>query len=239
MPDRPTEEMPSTENPPPIPRLRRVRSERGRTERMSTGSLIKMGGALVVLFLIYQFFFSGPGKTTSDVVDFSQSTQQIEELSTVKSHYRFTVVVREESGNIIVRRLADQTEYIGMDQLSTVLFQDPTMFVELHGVATYGVRLGDLSKRIRQDDTVVHISVPRAEVLDVKLVAADTRIVAQMKGLFRSSNNTLLLEANRHGEEFVRQYAVEDSTIVQLSEIRVRNILGLLVERSGKRALFE
>jgi hypothetical protein len=73
----------------------------------------------------------------------------------------------------------------------------------------------------------------------VKLVAADTRIVARMKGLFRSSNETLLLNAASEGEQFVRQYASEDSALLDLASERARNVLGILTEQGGKRAIFE
>lgn len=192
----------------------------------------------LLLFLLWRFLFPG-SSTRVEVIDFTKSTERIEELSTVKSHMRFGVVVREEGGNVIVRRLADQAESIGMDGIGNVLFQDPTMIVELHGVATYGIRLDDLASRIRQDDSTVWIALPQPNVLDVKLVAADTRVVAQMKGLFRSSNQTLLLEASRHGETFVREYAEGDTTLLSLASERARNVLRLLAEQGGKRAVFE
>lgn len=200
--------------------------------------MIVLAFFIIVLALAYYFLFEPGGKVHTDVIDFSQTSERIEELSTVRSHMHFGVVVREEAGNIIVRRLADQAEYIGMDRLSTALFQDPTMFVELHGVATYGVRLNDLQQRVQQNDSVVTITLPDAEVLDVKLVAADTRVVAQMKGLFRSSNQTLLLEANRRGEELVREFAGQDSSMRALASLRARDVLALLVEQGGKRAEF-
>jgi hypothetical protein len=193
---------------------------------------------LAALFVLWRFLFPG-NEITTEVIDFSKSVQRIEELSTVKSHIRFAVVVREEGGNVIVRRLADQAASIGMEGLGSFLFQDPTMIVELHGVATYGLRLNDIAKRIRQDDSTVHIRLPAADVLDVKLVAADTRIVARMKGLFRSSNETLLLNAASEGEQFVRQYASEDSALLDLASERARNVLGILTEQGGKRAIFE
>lgn len=193
----------------------------------------------VVLLLVYHFMFEPGGRMSADVIDFSQSAERIQELSTVRNHMRFSVVVREEDGNIIVRRLADQAEYIGMDRLSTALFQDPTMFVELHGVATYGVKLNDLATRITQDDSTVTISLPTADVLDVKLVAADTRVVAQMKGLFRSSNSQLLLEAGKKGEDFVRGFAEQDTTLRSLAVERAKGVISLMVEQGGKRAVFQ
>lgn len=209
---------------------------RGKGRRAGVGIMTSVAIMLLIAaFLVWQIFFSSD-RTTSRVIDFSQSVEKIQELATVKSHLRFAVVIREESGNIIVRRFADQSEYIGMDNVGSVLFQDPTMFVELHGVATFGVRLNNLQHRITQDDSVVTIDLPKAELLDVKLIAADTRIVAQMKGLFRSTNNTLLLSANKNGEEFVRQYAMQDTAMLQLAAQRARDLLGLFVQQSGKRA---
>lgn len=209
---------------------------RGAGRRVGVGMIVFVAAMLLVaVFLVWQVFFP-PDRTTSRVIDFSQSVEKIQELATVKSHLRFAVVIGEESGNIIVRRFADQAEYIGMDNVGSVLFQDPTMFVELHGVATFGVRLNDLQRRITQNDSVVTIELPRPELLDVKLIAADTRIIAQMKGLFRSTNNTLLLSANKNGEEFVRQYAAQDTAMLELAAQRARDLLGLFVQQSGKRA---
>jgi len=219
-----------------VPQARRARRERSADEWRSARKWALP--ILLVLYLIWRFLFSGGG-ARAEVIDFSKSVERIEELSTVKSHMRFGVVVREEGGNVIVRRLADQAESIGMDGIGSVLFEDPTMIVELHGVATYGITLDDLASRIRQDDSVVWIPLPSPSVLDAKLVAADTRIVAQMKGLFRSSNQTLLLEAGKHGEKFVRDYAKADTTLLSLASERARNVLRLLVEQGGKRAVFE
>lgn len=197
---------------------------------------------LILIFaagmLAWYVLFDHGSSVDSDVIDFSQATERIQELSTVRSHMRFGVVVREESGNIVVRRLADQTASIGMDGLGSALFQDPTMIVELHGVATYGVRLDDLATRIQQDDSLVTITLPKPQVLDVKLVAADTRVVAQMKGLFRSSNQTLLLEAARRGEEFVQAFAEQDTSMQALAAERAKDVMELLVEQGGKRAAF-
>lgn len=221
------------------PRLRRLVMRGGMGRRSGVGMIaVVVLMLLVAAFLAWQVFFS-PGRTTSRVIDFSQSVEKIQELATVKSHLRFAVVVREESGNIIVRRFADQADYIGMDNVGSALFQDPTMFVELHGVATFGVRLNDLQHRITQDDSVVTIQLPKPELLDVKLIAADTRIIAQMKGLFRSTNNTLLLSANNNGEEFIRQYAAQDTAMLELAAQRARDVLALIVQQSGKRAAWK
>ncbi|KXK56643.1 MAG: DUF4230 domain-containing protein [Chlorobi bacterium] len=217
----------------PLPHLRRAMVRKTQGARWAVGATAI--ALIVAALLAWQTFFP-PSRTTSRVIDFSQSVEKIQELATVKTHLRFAVVIREESGNIIVRRFADQAEYIGMDNVGSVLFQDPTMFLELHGVATFGVRLNDLQRRITQDDSTVTIDLPKPELLDVKLIAADTRIVAQMKGLFRSSNNTLLLSANQRGEEFVRDYAAHDTAMIELAAQRARDVLGLIVQQSGKRA---
>lgn len=216
-----------------LPLLRRI----SRSPRPSNNLLLWLV-AIVVAAIAYQMLFRSGG-VHSEVIDFSKSIEKIRELSTVKTHLRFGVVVHEESGNIIVRSLADQSEYIGMDNMSAMLFQDPTMIVELHGVATYGVRLDDLASRLQQDDSTVTIRLPDAGLLDVKLVAADTRIIAQMKGLFRSSNNTLLLEASRKGEDFTRDFAEKDTTLRDLALQRARDVLALIVQAGGKHPVFE
>ena len=222
-----------------LPNIRRFHGENGHWRSpLITGAILIVGLSIIVA-AVYYFVFSGRVRVHADVIDFSKSTEQIQELSTLKTHSRFGVVVREESGNVIVRRFADQGDYIGMDRIGSSLFQDPTMFVELHGVATYGARLDDLGTRMRQDDSTVTIALPLIQVLDAHLVAADTRVVAQMKGLFRSSNNELLLEADRHGERFVREYAEQDSAMRAFAAERLRNVLALLVERAGKRAVFD
>ncbi|MEP7218937.1 MAG: DUF4230 domain-containing protein [Bacteroidota bacterium] len=231
------------QSPEPVPhehaRIRRFHADEKGPSRspLRTGAILI--GSMAAMVILAYYLFGRHGGIHTDVIDFSKTMEQIQELSSVRSHFRFGVVVREESGNIIVRRLADQVEAIGMDGLGNALFQDPTMFVELHGVATYGIRLQGLAGRITQDDSTVHIPIPRAEVLDAKLISADTKIVATMKGLFRSSNNQLLLEANRRGEEFTRDYATQDTTMMETANRRLRDILSLLVERSGKRAIFE
>lgn len=221
-----------------LPRLRRLHVDgKGRSRPVST--ILLLGILLLTLFLLYLIMFDRPAEVSSRVIDLSKSLQMVQELSTVRSHLRFGVVVQEKSGNIIVRRLADQAEYIGMEDLSSALFQNPTMIAELHGIATYGVRLDGLQDRIRQTDSSVVIPLPRAELLDVKLVAADTRIVAQMKGLFRRSNNDLLLEAQRQGETFTRQFAENDTALQALAGQRARDALALLLQNSGKKAVFE
>lgn len=198
-----------------------------------------LSGLAVVVVLVYMFVFSDQPIVEADVIDFSQSAQAIEELSTMKSHMRFSVVVHEQSGNIIVRRLADQAEQIDATGIGAALFQDPTMIVELHGVATYGIRLGDIEHRITQTDSTVRVVLPPVEVLDVKLVASDTKPIARMEGLFRSSSQSLLLAATQRGEGFVRNYAETDTMMMGLAAERARNVLSLLVERAGKRAVFE
>ncbi|MBC8144714.1 MAG: DUF4230 domain-containing protein [bacterium] len=87
-------------------------------------------------------------------------------------------------------------------------------------------------------DSSIVIAMSPPEVLDVKLVSADTRIVAQMKGLFRSNNQALLYEANSHGERFVADLARSDSTLLAVSAERTRALIELLVEQSGSRAEF-
>jgi|GEM_PF-3225633 len=222
-----------------FPRIRRFHTESGHWKSpVKTGAILVIAMAVVIV-AVYYFVFSGRDRVSADVIDFSKSVEQIQELSTLKSHMRFSVVVREESGNVIVRRFADQGEYIGMDRIGSALFQDPTMFVELHGVATYGARLDDLGSRMSQNDSTVHITLPPVTVLDARLVAADTRVVAQMKGLFRSSNNELLLAADKHGEQFVRDYAEQDSVMRSFATERLRSVLALLVDRAGKRAVFD
>lgn len=221
-----------------LPHVRRIHAVWSSSSSPVTNAAVVIVVMAIVVFLAYHFLFS-PHGTTTDAIDFSQSIERIQDLSTVKSQIRFGVVVREENGNVIVRRLLDQAESIGMDDLASALFAAPTMIVELHGVATYGVRLNDLKSQMRQNDTAVFITLPKPEVLDVKLVTRDTRVVARMKGLFRSSNDQLLLEADRYGERFVDEYARQDTALLALASTRARELLGLLVERSGKRAVFE
>ena len=230
-------------DPPDAPRTGFSTAPRSRRahagpRRVSALSGFLVAGGIVLLILLAYFFLGGGGEVSSDVIDFSQSVERIEELSTVKSHIRFGVVVREEGGNVIVRRLADQAETIGINGLGDALFEAPTMVVELHGVATYGVQLGDLPNRVNQNDTTVQIWLPRARVLDAKLVTADTRIVARMKGLFRSPNDRLILEAGRHGERFVTEFAEQDTAMLSLASERARDLLALLVEQGGKRVVF-
>ncbi len=223
-----------------VPHIRRFQSSIIRPTRSAWLNIaVLLAGITILVVLVYAFVFSGSPIVRSNTIDFSQSTELIQELSTVKSHIHFAVVVSEESGSIIVRRLADQAKQIDARGLGAALFQDPTMIVQLHGVATYGVRVDDLNRRVRQTDSVVYVDLPPAEVLDVKLIAADTRPIARMEGLFRSSQHSLLLAATRNGETFVRQYAVEDSTLLRVAEQRARDLMRLLIDRTGKRAEFE
>lgn len=220
------------------PHIRRIRTAIRPTRSPLINLTVLLAGIALVVYLAYQFLFVAPAIKT-DVIDLTQSIERIEQLSTLRSHFRFAVVVREESGNIIVRRLSEQSDHIGMDNLGTILFQDPTMIVEVHGIATYGVKLGGVPAAITQNDTAVMIPLPPAEVLDVRLVAADTRIVAQMKGLFRSSNNELLIEASKRGETFVHEYASADSTLLGVAGDRARDLFTLIIERAGKKAVFQ
>ncbi len=232
--------MPTPEPPPisprRIPRLRRSPGSSRKGFGIPLGPLLV---AVLIALLVYKLFMESDGGFRSEIVDLAGSVERIQELSTVRSHLRFAVVVREESGNIVVRRLAENDDRIGMTDLGSALFHDPTMIVGLHGIATYGVRLNDLRERVRQDDASVTVRLPDAELLDVRLVADDTRIVAQMKGLFRSSNDELLLEAQRKGEEFTRRYALEDTSLLDLAARRAREALTLLVQGSGKKVIFE
>ncbi len=220
------------------PHIRRIHVPLTFTRSPVANAALVIGVMVVIVILVYQFMFRGRG-VSADVIDFSQSIERIQELSTVRSQIRFAVVVREEGGNLIVNRLADQARSIGMDDLSSALFQEPTMIVELHGVATYGVNLKELTGGMRQNDTAVFLPHPAATLLDAKLVARDTRVVARMKGLFRSPNDELLLAADREGERFVEEYARQDTALLSLASAQTRELLGLLVERGGKRAIFE
>jgi hypothetical protein len=237
MPDRPSVE---TEPPQPAkPNIRKIHSSaHGPTRTPRVNLLILVGALGLVAVLVYQFLFAPDSRLDTEIVELGRSIERVEELATLKSHLRFAVVVREESGNIIVRRLAEQTDEVGMSSLSAMLFQDPTVIVELHGVATYGVRLAGVGARITSTDSSVVVPLPPPSVLDVKLVSADTRIVAQMKGLFRSSNQQLLAEANRQGERFVAELAAADTTLLGLSAERARSLVAMLVEHSGSRAEF-
>ena len=69
---------------------------------------VLFGVVVLTVFLVYRLFVDPAGRVRTDVLDLTTAVEQIQELSTVKSHFRFAVVVREEAGNIIVRRLADQ-----------------------------------------------------------------------------------------------------------------------------------
>lgn len=235
-------ERPSVEPEPPRPakpNIRKIHSSlHGPTGTPLVNLLILVGTLSLVAVLVYQFFVAPGSRFDTDIVEIGRSIERVEELATLKSHLRFAVVVREESGNVIVRRLAQQDDEVGMSSLSSLLFQDPTMIVELHGVATYGVRLAGIAPRIARTDSSIVVPLPPAAVLDVKLVSADTRIVAQMKGLFRSSNQQLLAEANRQGERFVAELAAADTTLLALSADRARSLVRMLVEQSGSRVEF-
>jgi hypothetical protein len=237
MPDPPSIQ---AEPPPPAkPNIRKVHSSvLGPTRTPLVNLLIVLGAFGLVAFLVYQFFFASGARVSADVVDLSRSIERVEELATLKSHLRFAVIVREESGNVVVRRLAEQPEGLGMSSIESMLFHDPTVIVELHGVATYGVRLAGIAGRMTSTDSSIVVALPPAEVLDVKLVAADTRIVTEMKGLFRSDNSALLAEANRHGERFVAELARQDTTLLGLADERTRSLIGVLVEQSGTRVEF-
>ncbi len=235
----------STEGEPPSgnsprPHIRRLRSTqllpRKRSPLVNMTILIVFIGCIV--FLVYQFMFDPKHQIEAEPFDLAQSAELISDLSTVKSHVRFGLVIREESGNIIVRSLAEQSEKIGMNSLSTMLFQNPTMIVELHGIATYGIKLDSFEQRIAQNDTLITVDLPPAEILDVKLVSGDTRIIATMKGLFRSSNEQLLLEASKKGERFVRQYAIQDSSAASLALERAKQLITTLVRQEGKHVHF-
>lgn len=220
-------------------KIRKIHSDvLGPTRTPLVNFAIIVGAFAVIASLVYFFILGPESRVQSDVTDLSQSIERVEELATLKSHLRFAVVVREESGNVIVRRLADQVDGVGMNSIGSMLFEDPTMIVELHGVATYGVRLGGIGSRMSQTDSSIVIAMPPAEVLDVKLVSADTRVVARMKGLFRSNNQELLAEANRRGETFIAELARADSTLLAVSADRTRSLIRLLVEQSGSRVEF-
>lgn len=226
---------------PDEPGIRRYRAEATRSPRRPppVNLAILIGAIALIVFLIYQFFFTRPLVSAGGEFNLTQSIERIEELSTVRSHLRFAVIVREESGNIIVRRLAEESNEIKMDNIGSMLFHDPTLVAELHAVVTYGLRLNDMEKRIRREDEQLYVDLPPAELLDVKVVNADTRIIARFEGLFRSSNNELLLAASQRGETFARQFALADSTSMSLAQSRAREIITLLVEQAGNKVSFK
>ena len=219
-------------------RFRRARVRALRRPRSPFASLLFVAIGIGLVAIVAYLIVGDDPRFDTDITELSATIERVEELATLKSHLRFAVVVREESGNIIVRRLADQTEGLGMNSIGSMLFEDPTLIVELHGVATYGVKLDGIGERISTTDSSVVVELPEAQVLDVKLVSADTRIIAQMKGLFRSNNQELLAEANRRGERFVAELAAADSTLLGVATERTRDIVALIVEQSGARAEF-
>lgn len=237
MPERPAVESEPTR--PSKPNIRKIHSNvHGPTRSPLINLVIVVGAVVLVVILLYQVLIAPSSRLDTDVIELGRSIERVEELATLKSHLRFAVVVREQSGSVVVRRLAEITDDVGMSSLSSMLFQDPSMIVELHGVATYGMRLEGIGERLVRTDSSVVVPLPPPTVLDVKLVSADTRIVARMKGLFRSSNQELLAEANRQGERFVADLAAADSTLLALSAERARSLVSLLVEQSGSRAEF-
>ncbi|MGE3799821.1 MAG: DUF4230 domain-containing protein [Candidatus Kapaibacterium sp.] len=219
--------------------VRRFYAEKFRSPRRppTVNMAILIGIIAVVLFLIWQFFFTRPTLFTEEF-SLAQAVEEIEELTTVRSHLRFTVVVREESGNLVVQRLADQAGEINMQDIGSMLFHDPTLLAELHAVATYGVKLDDIEKRITNHGDSLHVSLPPSELLDVKIVNADTRIIAQLKGLFRSENNELLLAASQRGESFAEEFARTDAASLELATTKAREIIGLLAKQAGKETTF-
>lgn len=225
---------------PEEPGIKRYRAEAARSPRRPppVNLAILIAGIGLTVFLIYQFIFTKPRVIAGQEFNLSQAIEEIQELSTVRSHLRFAVIVREESGNIIVRQIADEPEEIQMDDLGSMLFQDPTLVAELHAVVTYGLRLENLEENVRREKETLHVSLPSAELLDVKIVNADTRIIARLKGLFRSTNTELLLAAARRGEEFARGFALADSSSIDLAESRAREIISLLAEQAGSEVSF-
>ena len=219
--------------------VRRYSAEKARSPRrtplVNMSILIALIG--IIVFVIWQFLFKKPVLFT-DEFSLTQAIEEIEELATVRSHVRFAVVVREESGNLVVRQLADQVGKLDMDDIGSMLFQDPTLLAELHGVATYGIKLDDIEERIMMKEDTLYVALPSPELLDVKIVNADTRVIAQMKGLFRSENHELLLEASRHGEVYAREFAESDSASLELAASRAREVVALLAHQAGKETQF-
>ena len=223
--------------------VRRYAAEKVRSPRRTPqiNILILIGIISLIVTTFFFLFFKRP-ELDAEAFSLRRSIEEIEELSTVRSHLRFAVVVREESGNIVVRELAEAAGEIDMNDLGSFLFQDPTLIVELHAVATYGIRLDNIDRRIRpadEDGEVITVDLPEAELLDVKVVNRDTRVIARMQGLIRSSNRELMLEAGRKGEEYATKEARADSSSLALAETRARDIIRLLVENAGKEVAFD
>ncbi|MCE2503635.1 MAG: DUF4230 domain-containing protein [Chlorobi bacterium] len=219
--------------------VRRYHAEKARSPRRPplVNISILIGIIALVLFLIWQFFFTRPMLSTEEF-SIARAVEEIEEVTTVRSHLRFVVVVREESGNLIVRQLAEQGKEIDVDDIGSMFFHDPTLLAELHGVATYGVKLDDVEDRIEINREELHIRLPSAELLDIKVINADTRIIARMKGLFRSEKEELLLVASQRGKEYAEEFARSDSASLGLAEKRAQEIIRLLAEQRGKKAIF-
>ncbi len=222
------------------PGVKRYQAEKTRSPRRPppVNLAILIGIIAIVVFVIYQFFFTRPTLLAGEEFNLSQAVEQIEELSTVRSHLRFAVVVREESGSIIVRELAEQEDAIAMEDVGSMLFHDPTLVAELHAVATYGLRLDKVQEYVSEANDTLQIALPKAELLDVKLVNADTRIIARIKGMFRSPNNELLLEASRRGEIFAEKFARTDTASMELARNKAQEIIRFLIEQTGKPVRF-
>lgn len=203
--------------------------------------LILIGIITLIVLGIYALFFTRP-TVEAEVFSLTRSIEEIEELSTVRSHLRFAVVVREESGNIVVRELAASAGEMDMDDIGSVLFQDPTLIVALHAVATYGIDLGEAESwmRVEENDGEgrVVVDLPGAKLLDVKIVNSDTRVIARMQGLFRSENRELMLTASQKGELFATKEAEADRSSLTLANQRARSVIALLVESAGREVIF-
>lgn len=222
------------------PGVKRYHAEKTRSPRRPppVNLAILIGIIAIVVFVIYQFFFTRPTLLAGEEFNLSQAVEHIEELSTVRSHLRFAVVVREESGNIVVRELAEQEDAIAMEDVGSMLFHNPTLVAELHAVATYGLRLDNVQDYVSEANDTMQIALPKAELLDVKLVNSDTRIIARIKGMFRSPNNELLLEASRRGEAFAEKFARTDTTSLEVAQNKAQDIIRFLIEQTGKPVRF-
>ena len=203
--------------------------------------MILIGVIALIVLVTYALFF--PRSTVeAEAFSLTKSIEEIEELSTVRSHLRFAVVVREESGNIVVRELASAAGEMDMDDIGSVLFQDPTLIVSLHAVATYGIDLEGAENWMSLDgvegEERVVIDLPPAQLLDVKIVNSDTRVIARMQGLFRSENRELMLNASQKGERFATKEAKADRSSLTLAGERARSVIRLLVESSGREVVF-